>query len=129
METVAEVSKVNNDNPLISVIVPAFNIEIYLSECLDSIINQTYSMIEIVVVDDGSIDNTGKIAEEYQAMCPDRVICIHQVNAGVLKARLAGLEASHGEWIGFVDGDDLIESNMYERLLSNAIFHQIRPQM
>lgn len=104
---------------MISVIVPAYNVENTISETLDSILSQTYKEIEIIVVDDGSNDKTGKIIDQYEALYV-QVRAIHTINRGVTAARLAGVEVSTGEWIGFVDGDDEIEPDMYERLLNNA---------
>ncbi|MBO4674921.1 MAG: glycosyltransferase [Elusimicrobiaceae bacterium] len=102
-------------SPLISIIVPIYNVEKYLSQCLDSIVAQTYQNLEIILVDDGSPDNCGKICDEYAAK-DSRIKIIHQVNAGLSAARNAGLEIAMGEYIGFVDSDDYIESDMYEYL-------------
>ena len=113
--------KTKTESPLISLIVPAHNIESYLSDCLDSILMQSYRNIEIIVIDDGSADNTGKTADDYRKKHQDRIICIHQKNMGVSKARLNGIAVAHGQWIGFVDGDDCVENDMYERLLNNAL--------
>lgn len=111
-------------NELISVIIPAYNAETYLSKCLDSILAQTYPYIEIVIVNDGSKDQTAEIADEYARMYPRRVAALHVPNGGVTHARLTGAAAAHGEWIGFIDADDYIDADMYERLLSNAQKHQ-----
>lgn len=119
MEISNKISKIEQ-NSLISVIVPAYNIEEYLPKCLDSILEQSYKNIEIVLVDDGSTDGTGGIADYYQMKYPDKIVCLHLKNGGALKARLEGIAAASGEWIGFVDGDDEIESDMYERLMNNA---------
>lgn len=105
---------------LITIIVPAYNVEKYLKKCLESIINQTYKNLEIILVDDGSTDNSGRICDEY-AEKDDRIIVIHQENAGVSSARNKGIEIAKGEYIGFVDGDDYIEENMYEVLYKNLI--------
>ena len=105
---------------LISVIVPAYNIESYLSATLDSILAQTHENLEILVVNDGSKDGTGAVIDRYAAM-DRRIRAIHKENGGVTSARLRGLGEATGEWIGFVDGDDLIEPDMYERLLENAL--------
>lgn len=105
----------------ISVIVPVYNAEPYLSACIDSILQQTYRNIEIVLVDDGSDDRSGEIADDYASRFPDRIRCIHQENCGVTTARLNGVAVSTGTRIGFVDGDDEIEPEMYERLLRNAL--------
>lgn len=108
------------DKELISVVIPAYNIEQYIGHCLDSILNQTYKKIEIVAVDDGSTDQTPAILEEY-AIKDERVHVIHKENGGVTSARLRGVTEATGNWIGFVDGDDWIEPEMYERLYKNAI--------
>lgn len=106
-------------NDLISVVVPAYNIENYIERCIKSIINQTYSNIEVIIVDDGSTDNTGSIIDKY-ALKDHRVIPLHKENGGVSSARTEGINRATGEWIGFVDGDDVIEENMYEVLINNA---------
>ena len=105
-------------NELISIIVPIYNVEEYLVKCLDSIVNQTYSNLEIILIDDGSTDNSGKICDEY-ASKDDRIIIIHQVNSGVSNARNKGLKIAQGNYIGFVDPDDYIEKEMYEQLLND----------
>ena len=104
----------------ISIIVPAYNIETYLARTLDSILDQTYPNIEVIVVNDGSKDGTGAVLDRYAAWDP-RIRAIHKENGGVTSARLRGLAEATGEWIGFVDGDDLAEPDMYERLLENAL--------
>ena len=119
MEISNKISKIEQ-SPLISVIVPAYNIEEYLPRCLESILNQSYKNIEIVLVDDGSTDHTAEIADRYQMQYPQKIVCLHMKNGGVLKARLEGIAVASGDWIGFVDGDDEIEENMYERLITNA---------
>lgn len=106
---------------MISVIVPAYNLENYISRTLDSILAQTYNDIEIIVVNDGSNDNTGNIIDKYAKENPEKVKAIHIENGGVTKARLAGVCEAQGDWIGFVDGDDIIEPDMYEHLMNNAI--------
>lgn len=107
-------------NPQISVIVPIYNVEKYLSKCIDSIINQTLTNIEIILVNDGSTDNSGKIIDEY-AKKDSRIKVIHKKNGGQGSARNAGLDIAKGEYIGFVDSDDWIDSNMYESLYNAAI--------
>ena len=104
---------------LISVIVPAYNVAPWLSRCLDSLLAQTYENLEIVVVDDGSADNTREILEGYAAKY-ENIHAIFQKNGGVTAARLAGAAAAAGEWIGFVDGDDTVEADMFRHLLENA---------
>lgn len=107
-------------NEFISVIIPAYNIQDYLGVTLGSILTQTYNNLEIIVVNDGSSDNTGAVADAYAAK-DSRVRVIHKENGGVTSARLRGVQEATGGWIGFVDGDDLIEPGMYERLLENAV--------
>lgn len=105
---------------LISIIIPAYNIEAYLSRTLDSVLAQTYRNIEVIVVNDGSKDGTATVIDRY-ANRDSRVKAIHKENGGVTSARLRGAAEATGDWIGFVDGDDLIEPQMYERLLENAL--------
>ncbi len=104
---------------LISVIVPAYNIEEHVGRCLESICRQTYKRLEIIVINDGSTDATGSVIEKY-ANLDSRIVSIHKENGGVTSARLEGIKRATGEFIGFVDGDDEIEANMYERLFYNA---------
>lgn len=106
----------------ISIIIPAYNIESCLSATLDSILSQTYKKIEVIVVNDGSTDGTGNVINNY-ANRDSRVKAIHKANGGVTSARLRGVSEATGEWIGFVDGDDMIEPDMYERLIKNAEAH------
>ena len=96
---------------MISVIVPAYNVESTIIRTLDSILAQTYLSIEVIVVDDGSTDKTGKIIDAYSSQ-HEQVVVIHTQNQGVTVARLTGVARASGEWIGFVDGDDEIESDM-----------------
>lgn len=105
---------------LISVIVPAYNIAPWLSRCLDSILAQTYKNLEIIVIDDGATDETPQIIDEY-ARRDSRIVAVHQKNAGLVAARETGIQFASGDWIGFVDGDDAIEPDMYARLLANAL--------
>lgn len=105
---------------LISIIVPVYNVEKYLNKCIDSILNQTYRNIEVILVDDGSPDNCGKICDEY-AMKDKRVKVIHIENKGVSNARNVGVENSTGQYIGFVDADDILFKKMYEKLLNEAV--------
>lgn len=106
------------NSDLISIIVPAYNIEKFVERCLESISAQTYQDLEIIVVDDGSTDSTAEVIDLYRKK-DDRVITIHKQNGGVSTARSAGLAIATGEYIGFVDGDDYIEPQMFERLLTN----------
>ena len=105
---------------LISVIVPVYNVAEDLPRCLNSILAQKHSNIEIIAVDDGSSDHSGKVLDEYAQMHPN-IRVIHKENGGVTSARLRGVAEASGAWIGFVDGDDEIEPDMYERLLQNAL--------
>ena len=95
----------------ISVIVPVYNVENYIRECLDSILASTYTDFELILVDDGSTDNSGTICEEY-ASRDSRVVVSHQVNRGLSSARNHGIEMSTGEYISFVDADDVIAPTM-----------------
>lgn len=108
-----------NGEDKISIIVPCYNIEGLVASTVQTICNQTYRNIEIILVDDGSKDGTGKILDDL-TQSDDRIRVIHKENGGVTSARLAGVRAATGEWIGFADGDDAIEPDMYERLLENA---------
>lgn len=105
---------------LISVIVPAYNIAEYLPRCLDSILNQTYSNLEVIVISDGSTDGTNEIIKKY-ADNDSRIVPIYKENSGVSDTRNRGLDIAKGDYIGFVDGDDYIEPEMYEVLLKNAL--------
>lgn len=104
------------DEKLVSVIIPAYNIEDYIGRCLESIISQTYKNLEIIVVDDGSRDHTGEILDNY-AKKDRRIKVIHKENGGVSSARNKGIEVAEGDYIGFIDGDDLIEPEMYKTLV------------
>ena len=101
--------------PQISIIVPVYNVEPYLHKCIDSILAQTFTDFECILIDDGSPDNCPAICDEY-ATKDNRIILLHQKNAGVSAARNAGLNIAKGEWIGFVDSDDWIEKNALELL-------------
>lgn len=106
-------------NAKVSVIVPVYKVEPYLRKCLDSITGQTYRNLEIILVDDGSPDNCGAICDEF-AKKDERIKVIHKENGGVSSARNAGLSIATGEWVGWVDGDDWIELDMYEYLLEKT---------
>lgn len=102
--------------PKISVIVPVYNVEKYLKQCLDSIVNQTYKNLEIIIVNDGTKDNSMKIVENY--LQDNRIKVINKENGGLASARNSGLEKVTGKYISFIDSDDWIELNMYEELVS-----------
>lgn len=101
---------------LVSVIIPAYNIEKYIGRCLDSVLSQIYENLEIIIVDDGSSDGTGKILDDYEKR-DSRIKVIHKENGGVSSARNKGLDMAVGDYIGFVDGDDIIAPEMYETLV------------
>lgn len=101
--------------PKVSIIVPVYNVEQYLRRCLDSIVAQTFTEWECILIDDGSLDNSGEICDEYVEK-DSRFRVIHQDNAGVSAARNSGLEAAIGDWIGFVDSDDWIEFSCLEKM-------------
>ncbi|EAJ6226790.1 glycosyltransferase, partial [Campylobacter coli] len=103
----------------VSIIVPVYNVEKYLRQCLDSIIDQTLEEIEIILIDDGSTDGSGSICDEYAAM-DNRIVLIHKENAGLGAAYNTGLEIAKGEYIGFVESDDWVELNMFEELYNKA---------
>lgn len=106
--------------PKISVLVPAYNVALWLPSCLDSILAQTYQNLEIIVVNDGSTDNTGTILDSY-AKKNGRIVAIHQKNAGLVAARETGIAHATGDYVTFVDGDDTIAPDMYEHLMANAL--------
>lgn len=101
--------------PIISIIVPVYNTEAYLRRCLESILTQTFTDFECILIDDGSLDNCPMICDEY-ATKDNRIIVIHQKNSGVSIARNIGLNVAKGEWINFVDSDDWLEPNALELL-------------
>lgn len=101
---------------MISIIVPVYRAEEYLENCIESLLSQTYSDLEIILVDDGSPDASGRICDAYAAK-DSRIRVIHQENRGSAAARNAGLDAASGEYVGFVDADDAVDSHMYEELL------------
>ena len=105
----------SQEKALISVIIPVYKVEKYVERCIQSVINQTYENLQIILVDDGSPDNCGKICDEY-AKKDHRIEVIHKSNGGLSDARNKGLEIAKGEYIGFVDSDDYIEADMYEVL-------------
>lgn len=106
--------------PKISVIVPVYNLEKYIEATVDSIINQTYNNIEIILVDDGSTDSSPQICDRLEKLYPT-VRTIHQENLGVSAARNTGMNAASGEFVGFCDGDDIIDKDMYEFLYNQIV--------
>lgn len=113
----------NSQSLLISIIVPAYNVQPYIERTVRSLFAQTYSSLEIIVVDDGSTDETIDVLNALQKE-DSRLKIIQQENSGVTKARFAGIKQAHGNYIGFIDGDDYAEPEMFEILLKNAIQYQ-----
>lgn len=116
---IMEVESMRNQNLLISVIVPVYKVENYLHRCVDSILAQTYTNLEIILVDDGSPDRCGEICDEYAAK-DSRIRVIHQENGGLSAARNAGLDLCTGEYIVFVDSDDYLDPALMETLIGQA---------
>lgn len=108
------------EQPKISVIVPIYNVENYLTDCVNSILQQTYQNLEIILVDDGSTDHCPEMCDEF-AKKDSRIVVIHKKNGGVSDARNAGLDRVSGEYIGFVDGDDYLSQDMYQVLLDKIL--------
>lgn len=109
-------------NVKVSVIVPIYNVEKYIHQCVDSILNQTLKEIEVILVDDGSPDRCGEICDEY-ANQDERVKVIHKENAGVAAARNSGIAIAQGEWMAFIDSDDWLEPDMFERAYDRGEMH------
>jgi len=105
------------NQPLLAVIVPCYHVEKYMDKCILSIVNQTYHNLEILLIDDGSTDNTGKICDEWQTR-DSRIRVIHKQNEGLPAARKTGVENACADFVAFVDSDDWIDPNMYEKLMS-----------
>lgn len=104
---------------MVSIIIPVYNVEPYLCKCLDSILNQTYRNLEVLIIDDGSTDGSGEICDEYRK--DERVRVFHTENRGLSSARNLGLDEAHGDWVCFVDSDDWIELNAVEYLFQAVI--------
>ena len=109
------------ENSLVSIIVPVYNVEKYIRRCINSILSQSYRHFELLLIDDGSKDSSGKICDEYEKI-DDRVIVFHQKNQGVSSARNVGIQHSTGEYIVFIDSDDEIEKYFIEDLLQYKQF-------
>lgn len=107
--------------PKVSVIVPIYNVEKYLEKCINSLLSQTLEDIQIILVNDGSKDNSGNIAKEYEKNNKDRVIYVEKENGGLSDARNYGLKYATGDFIAFLDSDDYIEKNAYEEMYNKAI--------
>lgn len=108
-------------NDLISVIVPVYNVAEYVAKCLKALVDQTCENLEVIVVDDGSTDESGRICDAFANDYPDKVFVYHTDNHGLSAARNVGLEHAHGEYIGFIDSDDWAEPEMFEVLLRNLL--------
>lgn len=108
---------------LVSVIIPIYNVEMYLERCIDTVINQTYSNLEIILVDDGSPDNCPQICERYK-LTDDRIKVIHKANGGLSDARNAGIEQATGKYIIFIDSDDYVEKEMIEKLYLSIVSNE-----
>ena len=106
--------------PLLSIIVPIYNVEQYLDRCIQSILNQTYQNLEIILVDDGSTDNSGEICDAFM-MQDERVRVFHQENQGAAQAKNVGLREARGQYITIVDSDDIVKENMIE-----ALYQQVK---
>lgn len=116
--------EVKNNMPKLSIIIPVYNVENYISECIESLVNQTLQDIEIIAVDDGSSDASGRILDELQQL-DKRIVVIHNEHNGVTSARNTGIKVAQGDYIAFVDGDDYVAENMYEELYDIAIRYDV----
>lgn len=106
-----------NDNPIISIIMPVYNTERYIKKSIESILNQTFTDFELILIDDGSTDNSSSICEEY-SKCNDRISVIHKENEGQGVARNIGIKYAKGEYLSFIDSDDYVDEDFLESLLS-----------
>ena len=113
-----------NNQILISIIIPVYNSEKYLERCIQSVLQQTHSNIEVILVDDGSTDRSGEICDTF-CQKDSRIKVIHKENGGQAQARNRGLDLANGDYIGFMDNDDIIEPDMYEILLKNALCNDV----
>ena len=111
---VIHMKKVKSKN-LISVIVPVYNVEQYIHQCIESLLRQTYSNLQIILVDDSSTDRSGEICDEYEKL-DERVVVIHQKNKGLSGARNEGLKHIQGDWISIIDSDDYLIENTIEKV-------------
>ena len=118
----------SQDKPIVSIIVPVYNCEKYISSCLETLLAQSFQSIEIILVDDGSTDKTGAICDSFEK-CHPSIRVFHQSNEGQAVARNRGVSASKGEWICFVDGDDMIHPRMIEMLYEMVLKHHVKVSM
>ena len=107
--------------PKVSVIVPVYNVEKYIEKCLQTLVNQTLEDIEIIIVNDGSTDNSTKIATEYKKKYPNKVVYLEKENGGLSDARNYGIPYATGDYIAFLDSDDYVEIDLYEKMYNKAI--------
>ncbi|WP_294296056.1 glycosyltransferase family 2 protein [uncultured Chryseobacterium sp.] len=112
--------------PKVSVIVPVYNVEKYLAKCLDSLIDQTYQNIEILIINDGSTDNSAQIIATYSVQYPDRIKSFVKENGGLSDARNFGIDRATGDYIGFVDSDDYVTAAMFEEMVNLAEKHNAK---
>tara|TARA_R110002111_G_scaffold17183_1_gene43320 strand:+ start:634 stop:1593 length:960 start_codon:yes stop_codon:yes gene_type:complete len=112
-------------NPKISIIVPVYNAENYIAKCIKSVMMQTYKNLEIILINDGSVDNSLEICNSFKKI-DSRIHVINQENEGTSSARNKGLLAATGQYIGFIDGDDIIEERMYEILMSSLLNYDLK---
>ncbi len=105
---------------IISIVVPVYNVELYIRPCIDAILAQTFVHFELILIDDGAIDSSGFICDEYAQLDP-RIRVIHKPNSGVADSRNIGIDASEGEWVVFIDSDDIVATDFLELLYTNAI--------
>lgn len=113
------------DTPLVSIIIPVFNTVKYINACLDSVLEQTYPNIEIIVIDDGSTDGSSEVLQEYAGEHSNIIIYMHQKNQGLSAARNTGMELAKGEYIYFLDSDDLIDSSMMSTLVTLCVKNEL----
>lgn len=109
-------------NPVLSIIVPVYNVENYLTQCVDSILNQPFSDFELILIDDGSPDNCGAICDDYASQ-DNRVIVIHKNNGGLSSARNAGIDIATGAYLSFIDSDDFISEDYYQANMAYLLSH------
>ena len=108
----------------VSVIIPVYNVENYIHRCLNSVISQTYDNLEIILVDDGSTDDSGRICDEYKEK-DGRGVVIHKENGGQATARNFALDIATGDYIAFVDSDDYIEEDMFYSMMNEFIYNDV----
>lgn len=113
---------------MVSVIIPVYNVKEYLQRCIGSVLRQTYTDIEVILVDDGSTDGSGKLCDELR-LEDGRIRVIHKPNGGLSSARNAGIEAASGDWLTFVDSDDSLHPDSLRLLLSDALVHNVKMAM